>query len=140
MIVHTINGRPLPDNPISALSELADGGYIPRPVFVGESAHGKAHMVVEVNGFGHAVGSGQSRQEAKIEASRALLERILKTLCPTPNKRRFATWELAYDEMILGQSRGKGYTQVYACRCDWWHLSGSAPRGWSTPIRMEKNA
>jgi hypothetical protein len=135
---HSINGRPLHANPISALNELADVHLISRPVYVeGIQNSRDHHAVVEVANWGYEVGSGTSRQEAKTLAAQALLERILLTLCPTPRKRRFATWERAYDEMLLGQAHGKAYTQVYACRCDWWHLSGAAPRGWNDPIRME---
>lgn len=130
-----IKGRPLPENPISALNEMADGGLIPRPVYEGESSWGESHMVVEVKGFGYVVGTGANKQEAKREAAAGILELVLKTVCPTPGKRRFATWESAYDDMIRQQSEGIGIQQVYACRCDWWHLSGATPRNWDTPMR-----
>lgn len=53
-----------------------------------------------------------------------------KQRCPTPAKKRYATWESAYDVLVrLRSTTDKhGLEQAYACRCGWWHLSSNIPR------------
>lgn len=132
----SFNGEPirLSEHPVSALEELANLGIIPRPRYAGESMNpnGSQYALVgEVEGYGHHVAVGETRQAAKREAAAQMLKVVLAKMCPKPGRPRYATWEAAYDEMLRQQITGKGkpLRQVYSCRCGWWHISGSKPRG-----------
>lgn len=122
-----VNGEvvTLPEHPVSALEFLAVKGIIPKPVYVGEVAWHDATryaVVAEVKGYGHAAVVEDSRQAARREAARQVLEIVLQKICPTLGRPRWATWQAAYDEMIRKQVRGQAPQSVYSCRCGWFHI------------------
>lgn len=120
----------LPDHPVSALDYLADCGWIPRPVYVGQPLRPDAPeyaLVVEIEGYGHRVAEGAYKAEAKRRAAEALLTHILAVMCPHPDKIRYATEEFAYSRVKHHQAVGTtGIRQAYLCRCGWWHLTSRA--------------
>jgi hypothetical protein len=128
-----VNGKELSEHPVSALEELANWGCIPRPRYAGQplNPNGSPYaLVATVDGYGFAEAVAETKQDAKREAAQKLLDKIERHMCPHPGRPRYATWEAAYDAMMRQQITGKGkpLRQVYACRCTWWHISGSKPR------------
>jgi hypothetical protein len=123
-----IRREDLPEHPVSALHLMWQQGWIPRPVYAGGLKGDEYALVAEVEGYGFELAVGKDRSEAKREASEKLLDRILSTMCPTPRKKRYATWERGYEDMERLQLTGPYQPkQVYSCRCGWWHLSTQEP-------------
>jgi hypothetical protein len=117
----------LPEHPVSALANMADWGWIPTPVYVGQplTPDGLEYaLVAEIQGYGHRVATGDTKADAKRKAAEALLRHVLSMMCPHPEKMRYATEDVAYGTVERHQNIGiTGIRHAYECRCGWWHLS-----------------
>jgi len=127
------NRSALPENPVSALYHLVDKRLIERPVFVGEPLSPDDlpyAIVVEVRGHGYEAAVGKDKADAKRQAAEALLVRILRSICPTPTKMRYATEEMA--RKVVTHRKAVGAIPLkrwYECSCGWWHVTSHENRG-----------
>lgn len=109
-----LDRKGLSQQPMSALTELANAGQIERPMVVYTRLNSES-WIADVNAGGglKAVATARSKSKARYAAASVILQQLFQTTCPTPLKPRFATRRACAEK--------QPDRRVYACECGWYH-------------------